>query len=44
MTGAIIFHIQRGEAANTPFNFLLVALAGFVAWGRFWKVPIAPRG
>ena len=31
---AIVFHISRGEAANTPFNFLLVALSLFVAWGR----------
>jgi hypothetical protein len=31
---AIVFHFSRGEAANTPFNFLLVALAAFVAWGR----------
>ena len=31
---AIVFHVSRGEAANTPFNFLLVALALFVFWGR----------
>jgi hypothetical protein len=31
---AIGFHLKRGEAANTPFNFFLVALALFVAWGR----------
>jgi hypothetical protein len=31
--GAIVFHVSRGEAADTPFNVLLVALAGFVAWG-----------
>ncbi len=31
---AIVFHVARGEAANTPFNFLLVALAVFVLWGR----------
>lgn len=31
---AILFHFSRGEYANTPFNFLLVALALFVAWGR----------
>jgi hypothetical protein len=41
---AIIFHFSRGEAANTPFNFLLVALSLFVAWGRWSKAPIAPRG
>ena len=31
---AIVFHVARGEAANTPFNFLLVALSVFVFWGR----------
>ena len=31
---AIVFHIRRGEAKNTPFNFVLVALSLFVAWGR----------
>jgi hypothetical protein len=43
MAGAIIFHVQRGEAANTPFNVFLAALAAFVAWGRLRKAPIAPR-
>jgi hypothetical protein len=43
MACAIIFHFSRGEAANTPFNFLLVALSIFVAWGRRSKAPIAPR-
>ncbi|MFT3770975.1 MAG: DoxX family protein [Minicystis sp.] len=40
---AIVFHISRGEAANTPFNVLLVALALFVFWGRRYRAPIAPR-
>jgi hypothetical protein len=40
---AIAFHFSRGEGANTPFNFALVALSLFVAWGRRSKVPIAPR-
>lgn len=31
---AIIFHISRGEAAVTPFNFLLLALSAFILWGR----------
>jgi uncharacterized membrane protein YphA (DoxX/SURF4 family) len=31
---AIIFHCWRGEAVNTPFNFLVLALSLFVAWGR----------
>lgn len=41
---AIIFHVARGEVANTPFNFVMLALALFVLWGRRVKVPIAPRG
>jgi len=40
---AIVFHFSRGEAANTPFNFLLVGLGLFVAWGRRSKAPILPR-
>lgn len=40
---AIVFHLSRGEAVNTPFNFLLVALSLFVAWGRRSKAPILPR-
>jgi hypothetical protein len=40
---AIGFHVSRGEAANTPFNFLLVALSIFVYWGRRFKAPIQYR-
>jgi hypothetical protein len=40
---AIVFHFSRGEAANTPFNFLLVALATFVAWGRRYRAPLQAR-
>jgi DoxX-like family len=40
---AIVFHVARGEAANTPFSFLLLALSLFVFWGRHSKAPIAPR-
>ena len=43
MLAAIVFHVQRGEAAKTPFNFFLVALAVFIAWGRSKKAPIASR-
>ena len=31
---AIVFHISRGEAKATPFNFVLVLLSLFVFWGR----------
>jgi hypothetical protein len=40
---AIVFHVLRGEAANTSFNFVLVALALFVAWGRRSPAPIPSR-
>jgi DoxX-like family len=40
---AIVFHFSRGEAAETPFNFLLVALLLFVLWGRRSKAPITQR-
>jgi len=43
MAAAIVFHVSRGEAAKTPFNVFLLALALFVAWGRHVKAPIAPR-
>jgi uncharacterized membrane protein YphA (DoxX/SURF4 family) len=40
---AIFFHFSRGEGANTPFNFLLVALSLFVVWGRGSRAPIQAR-
>jgi hypothetical protein len=43
MICAIVFHFSRGEAANTPFNFVLVGLSLFVAWGRQYRVRIAAR-
>ncbi|HEY3496678.1 MAG TPA: DoxX family protein [Polyangiaceae bacterium] len=39
---AVVFHLSRGESANTPFNFLLVALSVFVFWGRR-RAPVQPR-
>jgi uncharacterized membrane protein YphA (DoxX/SURF4 family) len=41
---AIPFHISRGEAAMAlPLNIPLLALAVFVAWGRYKAAPIAPK-
>lgn len=34
MACAVVFHISRGEATNTPFNFVMLGLSLFVAWGR----------
>jgi uncharacterized membrane protein YphA (DoxX/SURF4 family) len=40
---AIVFHASRGELMNTPFNFLLVGLSLFVAWGRRYRAPLPAR-
>lgn len=40
---AIGFHLSRGEVSVVGFNFILLALAGFIAWGRSQKVPILPK-
>jgi len=40
---AIVFHISRGETMMTPFNFVLLALAAFVLWGRRGPAPIHAR-
>lgn len=41
--GAIFTHIALGEVASLPFNAVLLALATFVAWGRWSKRPVAAR-
>ena len=43
MVLATLFHLVRGEAMMAPITLLLVALLGFVAWGRTARAPIAPR-
>lgn len=43
MVSATVFHLARGEAADTPLNIALAAVALVVAWGRHARVPIAPR-
>ena len=35
MIGAIITHTRRDEAPSIVVNIAILALAGFVAWGRF---------
>ena len=40
---AIPFHVLKGEASVIWIHALLAALAVFVAWGRWRKVPIAGR-
>ena len=36
---AIGFHVSRGEVASTPFNFVMLALALLIFWGRRTKAP-----
>lgn len=40
---AFALHMSRGEFAILPVNFVLLALALFVLWGRMHKVPVTPR-
>jgi putative oxidoreductase len=42
LLGAIL-HFTRGEGALTPLNFILAAMAAFVAWGRTQNAPISAR-
>jgi hypothetical protein len=35
MVGAIITHLRRHEAQAIVVNLVLLAVAAFVAWGRF---------
>ena len=40
---ASLFHAYRHEPANIAVNIALGLVAGFVAWGRAEKAPIASR-
>jgi len=41
MVGAAMVHARRKEAMNIGVNAVLLALAVFVAWGRFGPHPFA---
>lgn len=43
MAGAVIYHIGRGEVLNIVTNLVLIALLGFVAYGRSRAHPHAAR-
>jgi hypothetical protein len=43
MVLAMAFHFSRGEVQMLPLNFVLGALAAFVAWGRLRKARIGAR-
>ena len=43
MIAASVFHISRGESSMIGMNIFFLILAGFVAWGRTKKAPIAAK-
>jgi putative oxidoreductase len=43
MVCAIVMHVSKGEASLTGINYIIIALAGFVYWGRTKKVVIQPK-
>jgi putative oxidoreductase len=43
MLFAAIFHVSRGETPAIGMNVVLIAVAAFIAWGRFNKAPIFPK-
>jgi putative oxidoreductase len=43
MLFAAFFHISRGENSAIGANFLFMAIALFIAWGRMKKVPIQAK-
>ena len=43
MVFAFIYHITKGEYQVLGFNWILGAIALFIAWGRYKKVPIQPK-
>lgn len=40
---ASFFHISRGEFSVIGMNFVFMAMAIFIAWGRMKKVPISSK-
>lgn len=43
MVLAMIYHLQRGETTNIPFNLVLAVLSAFVAYGRWKLAPLYDR-
>lgn len=43
MVGAVIYHLGRGEVLNIVLNLVMIALLGFVAYGRSRAHPHTPR-
>lgn len=43
MIGAIVFHVFRGESSLIGMNIFLIAIGGFITWGRTKKVSIQAK-
>jgi len=43
MVAGIIFHVSRGETEVIGMNFSLIALLGFIIWGRTKKVQVLAK-
>ena len=44
MVLATVTHLTRGEFEMVPVTLTIGSAAAFIAWGRFARAPIAPRG
>lgn len=40
MIGAIVVHARRSETSDIAKNVVFIAMAAFVAWGRFGDYPL----
>jgi hypothetical protein len=40
---ATFLHLSRGELTSAATTFVLLLMATFVAYGRWRRLPIAPR-
>lgn len=43
MVFAAVYHVTKGEYQMIGVNVILGAIALFIAWGRYKKIPILPK-
>ncbi len=43
MISATLYHAVRGEISSAIITAILLVMAGYVAYARWWRYPIAPR-
>ncbi len=44
MVGAVFYHVSQGEITNIFGNIVIMALVGFVAYGRWKLYPLKDKG